>query len=184
MVQQLLPKQPPLIISYLKVGKLLYFSLLLFIAESWFFYELLANTDHSIYKTRFIILTGFFLFSFIHIFLVIMDGWSRFQNYKRIKDQLYIYGFHPRLVANYTVSKCQRNAAIIAATELGLENQIHQFYNKLGIRWFHFIPYFMIQDALFLFKKSFWSRTFLEKPYSSRFDFREIAASQVQQNQV
>ena len=184
MVQQFLPKQPPLFISYLKVGKLLYISLLLFTAESWFFYELLQKTDSSNHKVRFVMFAGCFLFSFLHIFLVLMDGWSRFQNYKRIKDQLYIYGFHPRLAASYSGSKCQRNAAIVAAAELGLDDQINQFYYKLGIRWFHYIPYFMIQDPLFPFRRSFWSRTFLEKSYTLKFDFSQIAAGQIRQNRV
>ena len=32
-----LPKQPPPFISYLKVGKLLYYSLILFVIEAWFY---------------------------------------------------------------------------------------------------------------------------------------------------
>ena len=75
-----LPKQPPPFISYLKVGKLLYYSLILFVIEAWFYglqlrYALLHQGVLLI-----ILWIGCFLFSFVHIFLVLADGWSRFQN--------------------------------------------------------------------------------------------------------
>ncbi|MCH4824530.1 hypothetical protein ML462_15260 [Gramella lutea] len=111
-----------------------------------------------------------------------MDGWSRYQNYKRIKDQFYIHGFDVRLAGNYKGSKCQRMAAIVAASELGMEKEIRNFFRKCGVKHYHFIPYFMIQDPFFLFSKSFWSRTFLEKPYHSKFDYRKIFNSQITVN--
>ena len=182
MAHLILPKQPPWIISYLKVGKLLYLSGLLFIAESFYFLNLFLNA----YTQKNLIFTGIwftgFIFSFVHIFLVVMDGWSRFQNYKRIKDQLYIHGFDTRLVVKYKESKCQRNAALVAARELGIENEVRKFYRKLGIRWYHFIPHFMLQDPFFLIRKSFWSRTFLEKFYKPKVEFRQIFLSQIRTN--
>lgn len=177
-----LPKQPPLFISYLRVGKLLYFSLGLFIGESYLFWQLFLRTEYQTQPILHVFWFISFLFSFVHIFLVLMDGWSRFQNYKRVKDQFYIYGFDVRLAANYQVSKCQRNAAIVAATELGMEKEIRSFFRKSGIKNFHFIPYFMIQDPFFIFKRSFWSRTFLEKPYRSRFNYHKIFTSQITGN--
>lgn len=117
---------------------------------------------------------GCLLFAFSHIFLVIMDAWSRFQNYKRIKDHFYIHGFTPKLARHYSGSKCQRTAVLVAADELGLRPQVEHYYKKLGIKWFHFIPQFMVRDPLFLFKRYFWSRTFMEKHYESRFNFREL----------
>jgi hypothetical protein len=112
----LLPPQPSLIVSYLRVGRLLYWSLIIFLVESWFYWQklmsVLLNNSHLFW-------VGFwfwcFLFSFLHIFLVLADGWSRFQNYKRAKDQFFLHGFHPRIADRYIVSKCQRMAAIEAA---------------------------------------------------------------------
>ena len=103
-----------------------------------------------------------------------MDGWSRYQNYKRAKDQFYIYGFTKRIANLYIGSKCQRIAALVAAKELGIENQVKAYYLSKGIKWYHYIPYFMINDPLFLFKKYFWKRTFLEKSYESKFDFQKL----------
>ena len=182
MHRPILPKQPPLYISYFRVGKLLYFGLIIFILQSWFYYNLLKtslNDGNELFTKIWLVC---FIFSFVHIFLVLMDGWSRFQNYKRIKDQFYIHGFDVRLAENFRGSKCQRSAATVAASELGMEKELRNFFRKRGVRYFHFIPYFMIQDPFFILKRSFWSRTFLEKPYRSKFDFRSISASQIPVN--
>jgi hypothetical protein len=164
-------KQPSLMVSYLRVGKLLYYSLFLFILEARFYWTKLgaAYKDLSIAFTIFWLLC--FLFAFVHIFLVVMDGWSRFQNYKRAKDQFYIHGFNKRIADTYIGSKCQRMAAIVAAEELGLGDQVKLYYTKKGVKWHHFVPYFMIKDPFFLFNKKFWSRTFLEKNYRPKFDY-------------
>lgn len=168
-----IPKQPGIISSYWNVGILLHFSVILFIIESWFYWTRLktAYTSEAYFSAIFWL--GCVLFAFSHIFLVIMDAWSRFQNYKRIKDNLYVHGFSPKIAAPYMGSKCQRTAFMVAAKELGLEKEVTIYYDKIGIRWYHFIPKFMIDDPLFLFRKSFVSRTFLEKYYKPKFNFRE-----------
>jgi len=103
-----------------------------------------------------------------------MDGWSRFQNYKRAKDQFYVYGVTERICDLYIASKCQRLAALVAAKELGLENEVKQHYTSKGIKWHHYIPYFMVMDPWFLFKTYFWRRSFMEKKYKSKFDYKEL----------
>jgi hypothetical protein len=169
-----LPVQPPAWISYAKVSWLLLGALLLFIAESvWYGYELSYAIRYRGWLP--IAFWGWsFMFSFIHIFLVIMDSWSRFQNYKRVKDQFFQYGFKARIADAYIVSRCQRSAVMVAAQELGLEKQLSEHYEMRGVKWFHFIPYFMLQDPLFFFKKAFWSKTFIEKHYKSKFDYRQL----------
>jgi len=172
--QTTIPIQPIRFISYLRVGRLLYYSLILFILEAWFYWYKLEEAYYE--SDQFFI--GFwlwcFLFSFSHIYLVTMDGWSRFQNYKLAKDQLYIFGFNRRIADMYIGSKCQRMAVETAAEELGYINEVKDYYRKKGVKWFHYIPYFMVSDPWFLFKKKFWSRTFLEKNYQSRFDFQKL----------
>src|SRR5690606_1299568 len=93
---------------------------------------------------------------------------------KRVKDQFFIYGFQGRIAENYIGSKCQRNAAIVAAKELGIAEELQRYYGKRGVKWYHYIPYFMIRDPLFLFKRNFWSRTFLEKSYTPKFDYQSL----------
>ena len=167
-----LPKQPSIFLSYWNVGKLLYGALLLFIIETLFYY---AKFNESLIENDLLII-GFWLwcllFSFIHMFLVMADVWSRFQNYKRAKDQMFQHGFKTKIAINYTGSKCQRMAFMAAAKELGIDKDVQRFYQKLGISWSHFIPTFMIKDPLFLFRNYFWSRTFLERYYAPKFDFR------------
>ena len=58
-----------------------------------------------------------------------MDGWSRYQNYKRAKDQFYIYGFKKRICNLYIGSKCQSIAALVAAKELGISERT--LYRKI-----------------------------------------------------
>ena len=172
-MKRCIPKQSSLLHSYFKVSYWLLIALLLFIAESLYYQTQLENTYETEYFNR---LFWFccFLFSFSHIFLVLMDSWSRFQNYKRIKDQLFVYGFQPKIVNNYMVSKCQRQALKIACQELNLHQEYERYLQLCQVKWYHFIPYFMIQDPLFLFKRHFWNRTFLEKIYHPKFDYRQL----------
>jgi hypothetical protein len=148
--------------------------LILFILEAWFYWYKLEAAYHD--SDMFFIGFWFwcFLFSFSHIYLVLMDGWSRFQNYKRAKDQLYMFGVNRRITDMYIGSKCQRMAVETAAEELGYTEEVNHYYKKKGVKWFHYIPYFMVAEPLFLFKKKFWSRTFLEKKYNSRFNFKQM----------
>ena len=169
-----LPAQPPLYISYLRVGQLLHQSLILFILESWVFWVQLKNAIQNDVLLLIIIWTVCFLFSFVHIFLVIMDGWSRFQDYKKAKDLFFLHGINRRIAEHYIGSKCQRAAAIVAAMELGIEKELLVYYKSRGVKWYHFIPYFMIRDPLFLIRKTFWQRTFLEKNYKPKFDYYSL----------
>lgn len=170
-----IPKQPHPFVSYFRVGKLLYYSLILFILESLLFYYLL---DRAIQREapwwEVLIWLVCFVFAFVHIFLVMADGWSRYQNYKRAKDLFYDHGYRDRIAALYITSKCQRNAAIEAARELGLDAEVKSYYRKKGVKWWHFVPYFMIKDPLFMFRKHFWSRTFLERAYTPKYDFKQL----------
>ncbi|GEM_PF-295639 len=169
-----LPKQNSLTYSYFKVSKWLLVAFILFIIESFLYYEQLERVLLQENYVLQVFWGGCFIFSFVHIFLVIMDSWSRFQNYKRLKDQLYTYSFQPKIANNYLVSKCQRRALKIACNELGLSHEYHRFLELRGVKWHHFIPYFMVQDPFFLLKKHFWNRTFLEKYYEPKYDFRKL----------
>jgi hypothetical protein len=107
-----------------------------------------------------------------------MDGWSRYQNYKRAKDQFFTHGFHPRIAMFYINSKCQRMAAETAGEELGIKDEVQKCYADCGVKWYHYIPYFMIKEPFFLFKKMFWSRTFLEEKYTSKYNYRAMPQAQ------
>lgn len=170
-----LPKQPGLLVSNWNVAKLLYGALFLFIVETIYYF---INFKEAYTEQRIEIVLFWLwclLFSFIHIFLVLMDIWSRFQNYKRVKDHLFTNGFTPKVAQHYAGSKCQRMALMAAAKELGMENDVKDYYSKTGVCWYHFTPKFIINDPLFLLKRHFWSRTFLEKYYVPKFDYRSFS---------
>ena len=171
MVSIFLPKQPPIVLSYIRVGRLLYYSLLLFILEAWFYWIKLQAAYMEPSPPWIVFWLICFLFAFVHIFLVAMDGWSRFQNYKRAKDQFYMYGFNRRVAHTYIGSKCQRMAAIVAAEELGIGDAVKEYYASQGVKWYHYVPYFMVKNPFFFFHKKFWSRSFLEKNYQAKFNF-------------
>ena len=173
-----LPHQSSAFISYLKVGKLLYLSLCLFLVESWFYWQMLSTalTEKSLAHKIFWLCC--FLFSFVHIFLVLLDGWSRFQNYKRIKDQFFLHGFSPHLAQHFIGSNCQRRAVSTAARELGIEKEVKDFYRSKGVKTYHFVPYALLKNPLFHLHPQFWSCTFLEKYYEPRFDYRNLAGEE------
>lgn len=169
-----LPRQPHPLISYYRVGRLLHASLLLFLLESWIYWVMLKKAWQSGSPFWIAFWLGFFLFSFVHIFLVIMDGWSRFQDYRKAKDLFFEYGFRSRVAERFVGSKCQRNAALQAARELGIEEDVREYYASRGVKWYHYIPYFMVRDPYFLIRRAFWQRTFLEKNYTPKYDFRKL----------
>ena len=166
-----LPSQPPRWVSYYRTGRLLHGALLLFILESIAYYFWLARA----WESGDLLWIGFwawsFMFSFVHIFLVVMDSWSRFQDYKKAKDLFFMYGIRPRLAERFIGSKCQRSAALQAARELGMEAELKSQFDDRGVRWFHYVPYFMVSDPYFMIRRAFWQRTFLEKYYEPKFDY-------------
>ncbi|MEM9328802.1 MAG: hypothetical protein AAGA85_24265 [Bacteroidota bacterium] len=173
--KEALPKQPHPVTSYLASGSLLHATLFLFIAESMVYWYFLAKSIQEQHLLWILFWAWSFMFSFIHIFLVLADGWSRFQNYKRAKDQLFLYGPEPKILRQYVGSKCQRIALQTAAKELALLDDIKTYIKVRGYRWYHYIPDFMIADPLFPFRRYFWRRTFLERHYEPRVDYRKLA---------
>ena len=140
---------PPKWISFIRVGKLLIPFLILFIYADIKFYNwfLTAYAKGDMWP---IIYMGFiFLFSITNTILSIMDVRSRFQNYKKVKDQLFEYGFDTKFVKPFTISKCQRQAIIVAGIELGMKSKIKSYFKESGYRWYHIIPDFVFSHPLF-----------------------------------
>jgi len=108
------------------------------------------------------IITGY---GFILLFLAQMDAISRYQNYKRAKDQLYENGFKPRIVQLYMSSRCQRDAVKVAARDLGFHKELACYYETLGYRWFHLLPDFVFYKPFIICTRRYWQRTLFEKKY-------------------
>ncbi len=105
-----------------------------------------------------------------------LDAWSRYQNYKQIKDQFFIYGFDIRILKPVLKSRCQRDAALISASELGLKKECACYFWKHGYRWYHIIPDFVFSTPQFLLSKYFWMTTFFVSKYEPKVDYTSFQA--------
>jgi len=158
-------------ISYLKAGYLLhvitlseiiFFGLFFYFVDvaSWF-----SSSDYIILKL--LVLSP----SICMPLFAQLDARSRFQNYKLVKDHLYIYGFQTRIVKPFMKSRCQRDAAKTAAEELGLSNQCREFFRSNGYKWYHLFPDVILKKPSILLTKNFWITTLFTRTYHPRIDF-------------
>jgi len=113
------------------------------------------------------------LISFFPVLLLFsqLDARSRYQNYKQLKDQLFLYGFDRRIFKPILGSRCQRDAALAASEELGYGNKCRTYFKTCGYRWYHLTPDFIFQTPYFLMTRAFWRRTFFAPTYRRKVDF-------------
>lgn len=170
-------KKLNLFIRYWKVGKLLHFvaALALFIAFQSFL--ILQNFDSNISTLDWWIWLIIFISFFNMIILAELDGFSRFQNYKQVKDQIYFNGYQERILKPLSKSSCQRAAAILAGDELGIKNKITTYFFNKGYRWYHIVPDFVFNNPLFFFTPFFWRSTFFAPYYKSKINYDKLVFS-------
>ena len=101
------------------------------------------------------------------VLLAFLDARSRFQDYKRAKDLFFVNGFKSRIAKIYIHSKCQRDAARVAAKDLGLLEQLDYFYQSQGYRWYHIFPDFILKKPWIVFSRRYWRKTLFEAQYTS-----------------
>ncbi|SNR92285.1 hypothetical protein SAMN04488503_1939 [Humidesulfovibrio mexicanus] len=89
------------------------------------------------------------------------DGFCRHREYQRLKCALARRGFHPRLLAPVSASRCQRDAALAAARELGHLARARAHFRALGYRWWHLLPDGTTDNPLRFFDPAFLRATFL-----------------------
>ncbi|VAV86023.1 hypothetical protein MNBD_BACTEROID02-1146 [hydrothermal vent metagenome] len=152
-------------IRFIKVGGILHLMTMMGIFLFWiglqnsiFFFE--NNQIKYALLWLFVCCYGFTL-----PFFAEFDAYGRYQNYKQIKDTLYKYGFDTRLVAPFMNSKCQRDAVIVAATDLNLKEEVKELFYTNGYRWYHVLPNAFLKNPFILFKKVFWERILFTKFY-------------------
>lgn len=93
--------------------------------------------------------------------LCLADGFCRHREYLRIKGILARRGFHPRVLAPVATSRCQRDAALAAARELGHLPLARAHFRALGYRWWHLLPDGTTDNPLRFFEPAFLKATFL-----------------------
>ena len=99
------------------------------------------------------------------------DARSRYQNYKQVKDHLFLYGYQNRIIKPFSHSRCPRDAVLAAAEELGYEKECKNYFISQGYKWHHLMPDFLVNNPKFLFNKQFWFSTFFVKTYNSKVVF-------------
>ncbi len=159
--------------SYLKAGILLHIMTLIeliTLASLSIFYDpsQWLNEGNLLFKSLILI-----VFISLPIFAQ-LDARSRFQNYKLVKDYLWQYGFEPRIIKLFIRSRCQRDAVLTAASELGMQTQCKTFFKNQGYKWYHLFPDKIFSKPGFLFTKHFWSQTLFAKTYYSKTNFLKI----------
>jgi hypothetical protein len=158
--------------SYLKAGCFLHFMTLAELA--------LFCIAYSYFSISFVDLTaaGIFFKLILMSFLAVLplfsqlDARSRYQNYKQLKDQLFFYGFDKRIFKPILPSRCQRDAAMAAAGELGYGKRCRHYFRTCGYGWYHLAPDFIFRAPYLLLTRAFWRRTFFMPTYRPRVDFK------------
>ncbi len=108
-----------------------------------------------------------------------MDAYSRFQNYKQVKDQVFLNGYQERILHALLRSSCQRDAARFACDELDMGKEARNYFYKNGYRWYNIIPDFVFQYPLFFFSSFFWRTTFFAPYYKAKIDFDKLETEEI-----
>lgn len=151
--------------TFLRTGRILHFffltSLILFIIS----FKQVKFSDYE-YISVYGMLSLFF---FSLCVTTELDAYSRYQNYKMIKDILHKYRFRELIIKPFSKSSCQRDAALEAARQLDMHVEADKYYARLGYKWYHIIPSMLIDNPLLFFTKMYWSSTFFVPRYQSKY---------------
>lgn len=124
-------------------------------AEAWF---VLARPETSWAAWGWMGLTGLFVWGAV---LCQADAFSRYREFKRLRRLLVRYGFRPALFKLVSASRCQRDAALLAAREAGCAAQARRVFQELGYRWYHILPDVIMANPLHFFHPRFLRSTFV-----------------------
>ncbi len=92
-----------------------------------------------------------------------MDALSRFREFQRIRGIFTRHGYAPRVLTVVRSSRCQRDAAIMAASEAGFRDKVCSFYRAMGYRWYHILPDRVVADPMYLLHPNFLRTTFIPR---------------------
>ncbi|MCK9239372.1 hypothetical protein [Desulfocurvus sp.] len=93
--------------------------------------------------------------------ICLLDGFSRFREYRRIKAMLSRHGWNRRIFALVAGSRCQRDAALQAAREAGHGCRARRLFHAMGYRWYHLLPDAVARNPLRFFQPRFLRSSFL-----------------------
>jgi|SRR6185295_6805017 len=171
------------IMSYLRAGYLLHVITFL---ELSFSYCLFSFADIPAW-----LVNGRFFLKMIALSPIVimplfaqLDARSRYQEYKLVKDHLYIHGFQKRILNRFIKSRCQRDAIKTAAMELGMAALYREYSKSFGYKWYHLFPDAVFERPLILLTKNFWETTLFTKTYNPKIDFEKVELEKVDKSLV
>lgn len=94
-------------------------------------------------------------------FFAMADAVSRRRECERIQRMLLKYGYCERILEPFARSRCQRDAAIFAAEEVGYGDSARCYFSDLGYRWYHILPDLVVRNPLCFLRPSFLRSSFL-----------------------
>ncbi len=89
------------------------------------------------------------------------DGIARHREYRRIKAMLRKHGYNERIMRLVARSRCQRDAAMLAARESGCRGQAADYFKSLGYRWYHVLPDTVVRNPFAFLSPNFLRTSFL-----------------------
>ena len=83
------------------------------------------------------------------------DSLSRYREYVRMRNVFKRFGLRQRILKRASGSRCQRDAALAAAGEIGCALEARGYFRSLGYRWYHVLPDRVVANPLVFFSPSF-----------------------------
>ncbi|WP_461211253.1 hypothetical protein [Desulfocurvus sp. DL9XJH121] len=93
--------------------------------------------------------------------VALLDGFSRFREYRRIRGILARRGWDRRVFLLVAGSRCQRDAALLAAREAGHGGRAVRLFRGLGYRWYHVLPDAVLRNPLLFVRPGYLRSSFL-----------------------
>ncbi|MDD3313510.1 hypothetical protein [Pseudodesulfovibrio sp.] len=89
------------------------------------------------------------------------DAAARCREYRRIRAILLRYGYSNRILEPLASSRCQRDAALLAARETGHGGRARAYFASLGYRWYHILPDRVVRNPFIFLRPGFLRASFL-----------------------
>jgi len=119
---------------------------------------MMDQSETDFWAFGWLLLAGLFVWGVV---LCQADALSRYREFKRVKRMLARYGFSPRIFRLVASSRCQRDAALLAARETGCNPLARKIYQELGYRWYHILPDAIVRNPFYFFHPRFLRSTFI-----------------------
>lgn len=101
-------------------------------------------------------------------FFALADSLSRYRDYLRMRRLFMRYGFQPRILQKAAGSRCQRDAALAAASHAGYPDHAKVYFSSLGYRWYHLLPDRVVANPLVFFSPRFILTAYFSKGLKRR----------------